>query len=118
MTIFNIFKFAKDFRTVQAGETLFKEGEPGDWMYVVLEGQIDVMFDDTFVETITEGGIVGEMALIDSKPRSATAIAKTECKLAPIDQKRFTFMVQTTPYFALEVMQVMADRLRRQHGHS
>jgi CRP-like cAMP-binding protein len=118
MTIFNLFKFAKDFRTLQAGETVFTAGNLGDWMYVVIEGQVDVTFPDQSVDTVSEGGIVGEMALIDSEPRSATAVAKTACKLAPIDQKRFTHLVQTTPYFALEVMHVMAERLRRQRARS
>jgi CRP-like cAMP-binding protein len=55
----------------------------------------------------------GEMALIDQTPRTATAIAKTPCKLAVIPEKRFLFMVQTTPHFALQIMKVMADRLRK-----
>jgi CRP/FNR family cyclic AMP-dependent transcriptional regulator len=53
------------------------------------------------------------MALIDQSPRSATAVAKTDCKLAPIDRRRFEFMVQQTPFFSLTVMKIMADRLRR-----
>jgi CRP-like cAMP-binding protein len=65
------------------------------------------------VETVGEGGIIGEMGLIDRGPRSATAIAKTDCKLVPLNEQRFTFMVQETPNFALQVMRIMADRLRR-----
>jgi CRP/FNR family transcriptional regulator, cyclic AMP receptor protein len=53
------------------------------------------------------------MALIDQAPRTATAIAKTPCKLAVISEKRFLFMVQTAPHFALQIMKVMADRLRK-----
>jgi CRP-like cAMP-binding protein len=53
------------------------------------------------------------MALLDKEPRSTTAIANTDCRLVPVDQKRFTFLVQQTPYFAIEVMQIMAERLRR-----
>ena len=45
--------------------------------------------------------------------RSATAVAKTDCKLAPINQNRFKFLVQQTPHFALHLMQGMAERLRR-----
>ncbi|HEU5100134.1 MAG TPA: Crp/Fnr family transcriptional regulator [Roseiflexaceae bacterium] len=62
------------------------------------------------------GGIVGEMALIDDRPRSATAVAATDCRLVPIDERRFTFLVQQTPMFALAVMRVMAERLRRRLG--
>jgi len=57
-----------------------------------------------------------EMALIDQAPRTATAVAKSPCKLAVITEKRFAFLVQTTPYFALHVMKVMAERLRRMDG--
>ena len=53
------------------------------------------------------------MALIEHAPRTATATAKTDCALVPISEKRFTFMVQQTPHFALQIMKVMAERLRR-----
>ena len=53
------------------------------------------------------------MALIDHSPRSATARAQTDCKVALIDERRFMFLVQETPFFALRVMGVMANRLRR-----
>ena len=56
----------------------------------------------------------GELALIDRRPRSATAVAVTACVLAPIDEKQFQFMVQQTPFFALQVMRVLTERLRRQ----
>ncbi len=57
--------------------------------------------------------MIGEMALIDHLPRSASARATTDAKLVPIDQRRFLFLVQETPFFAIHVMKVMADRLRR-----
>jgi CRP-like cAMP-binding protein len=47
------------------------------------------------------------------KPRSALAIARIDCRLVPIDEKRFTFLVQQTPYFSIQVMRVIAERLRR-----
>ncbi|MCI0525856.1 MAG: cyclic nucleotide-binding domain-containing protein [Nitrospira sp.] len=75
--------------------------------------QVDILIQDKVLETVKPGGILGEMALIDAKPRSATAVAKTDCKLVPIDEKRFVFLVQETPYFAIQVMQVMVERLRR-----
>jgi len=55
----------------------------------------------------------GEMALIDSSARSATAVARTDCELIPVDDKRFMFLVQQTPFFAIHVMRVLADRLRK-----
>jgi CRP-like cAMP-binding protein len=59
-----------------------------------------------------KGGIFGEMSLIDDKPRSATARARTDCELVPIDEGRFLELVHQKPGFALEVMKVMAERLR------
>ena len=52
------------------------------------------------------------MSLIDDAPRSADTIAKTECVLAPVDERRFLFLVHETPMFALHMMGVMAARLR------
>jgi CRP-like cAMP-binding protein len=71
------------------------------------------MIDGKLVETVRPGGILGEMALIDAAPRSATAIAKTQCVLVPIDEKRFADLIQRRPEFALHVMRVLANRLRR-----
>jgi len=111
MTI-KIFENTKDFKTFQAGETIFKEGEAGDLMYVVKHGEVEISVRGMVVETVTTGGIIGEMALIDTGPRSATASAFTDCQLVPINEQRFLFLVQQTPYFSLEVMQIMGNRLR------
>lgn len=81
-------------------------------MYIVVEGDVDIVISDKVIETVGPGGILGEMALIDNKARSATAIAKTDCKLLPINKTHFVFLVQETPYFALQVMRTMAERLR------
>jgi CRP-like cAMP-binding protein len=62
---------------------------------------------------VVSRGFFGEMALIDGGTRSATAIAKTDCKLVPITEKQFLFMVQETPFFALRVMRTLTARLRR-----
>jgi len=80
---------------------------------VILEGQVDIQASGKVLETIHSGGIFGELALVDNEPRSAEAVAKTDCKLVPINKKRFGFLVTETPFFALEVMKVMANRLRQ-----
>jgi len=108
----SFFRNAMDFESFSAGQIIFQEGQPGEVMYAVTEGEVDIIVQNKVMDTAGPGGIVGEMALIDTKPRSATAIAKTDCKLVPISEKRFTFLVQQTPNFALQVMRVMADRLR------
>ena len=82
-------------------------------MYVLLEGEMDILVGSLLVETAQRGALLGEMALIDNSPRTASAMAKTACRLAPIDQKRFHFLVQQTPNFATHVMKVLSARLRR-----
>lgn len=56
------------------------------------------------------------MALIDTKARSATVVARSDCRLVPINEKRFLVLVHQTPIFALLVMRVLADRLRRMNA--
>ena len=107
--------FASDeqFRTYYAGETIFQRDELGKTMYVVLDGEVNIVLNGNVVETVQRGGIFGEMALIDDSPRSASAVAVTTCRLTPIDERRFMSLVQATPSFALHVMGVLAERLRR-----
>jgi len=100
-------------RACEPGEVIFRAYDMGAEMYVVLEGDVELSIGDKVVETLGPGEPFGEMALIDQAPRTGTAVAKTACKLAVIPEKRFLFLVQTTPYFALQLMKVMADRLRR-----
>jgi CRP-like cAMP-binding protein len=102
-----------DPRACKAGEVIFRTFDMGAEMYVVLEGEVNLMIDSRVLETIGPGDPFGEMALIDQTPRTATAVARIACKLAVISEKRFLFMVQTTPDFALYIMKVMADRLRK-----
>jgi CRP/FNR family cyclic AMP-dependent transcriptional regulator len=94
------------------GETIFSTGDEGTMMYVVAEGEVEIWVGPVLAETVMPGGIFGEMALIDRQARSADAIAQTHCKLVPVDQRRFQFLVSETPFFALQVMAIMAERLR------
>ncbi len=96
-----------------AGDTIFAEGDAGSLMYAVAAGEVEIRSGKKVLEVVDKGGVFGEMSLIDGSPRSATAIAKTDCQLVPIDERRFTFMAQQTPFFALEVMRLMAARLRK-----
>jgi CRP-like cAMP-binding protein len=112
VTTIKYFRNSEDAQTFRAGQIVFTEGDPGNMMYAILEGEVDIMVGDQVVGIIPAGSIVGEMALIDHSPRSATAVARTECRLVPIDERRFLFMVQQTPNFSLDVMRIMAARLR------
>ena len=116
LNLVNLFKSAKNAETYAAGQVIFQEGQPGEVMYVMLEGEVEVVYQDTVLETIGPGAIIGEMALLESPSqylRTATARAKTTCKLVPVGQKQFTFLVHETPNFALHVMRVLAERLRK-----
>jgi CRP-like cAMP-binding protein len=96
-----------------AGDVLFSVGDPGDTMFAVVDGEIDVGIDGAVIEKIGVGGILGELSLIDEAPRSAGAVAAVPTKIARVDRHRFTFLVREHPTFALQVMSVMAARLRR-----
>ena len=111
-----LFERSDHVQEFQAGTTIFAEGTPGDVMYVILDGEVEVRTRNELVEVIGPGEIVGEMALIDAKARSATAVARSDCRLALVDERRFLFMVSETPFFALHVMRVLAERLRRRLG--
>jgi CRP-like cAMP-binding protein len=113
MAILNLFQYVKDQIPYSAGQVIFSEQDTGEVMYVVIDGEVEVSYHGQSIETIGPGGLLGELAIIDHKTRSATATAKTDCKLVAIDQQRFLFMIEETPFFGLEVMKVMADRLRR-----
>ena len=118
MTTLNLFRHATDGQMFAAGAVIFSEGAAGDFMYVVQSGEVEITRGGKVIDSAAPGGLIGEMALIDTGPRSATAIARTDCTLIPIDSKRFVRLVQDTPYFALTVMKIMADRLRRRLAES
>jgi CRP-like cAMP-binding protein len=113
MNLIELFRHQIDFQELPAGQVLFREGDRASFMYVLLSGTAEIIVHDKVVETPGPGDIVGEMAVIDNSPRSATVIAKTDCRLFPIERERFNFLVQKKPEFALHVMRVLAYRLRQ-----
>jgi len=102
----------KDVEEFTAGQVVLRAGDLGETMYVVVEGEVEIVDASLILEVAGPGSIVGELALIDDEPRSATVIAKSHCRLVPVDRRRFQYMTQETPFFALAVMKVLADRLR------
>ena len=84
-----------------------------DKMYVILSGELEVHLQGMVVDTLTQGGTFGEMALTDGSPRSATVVAKPSCELAAINEKTFVLLVDEMPYFALHTMRNLVHRLRR-----
>jgi CRP/FNR family cyclic AMP-dependent transcriptional regulator len=111
-----LFRHDSNALELAPGDFLFREGETGDKMYVLLEGNMEILLGDIVLETSGPGSLIGEMALIDSSPRTATVVAKTPCRLAQIDLRRFHFLVQQTPNFATHVMRTLANRLRHMNA--
>ena len=99
-------------RSFRAGEMIFKAGDKGEEFYVVKSGKVDVRLGNRTLQTLGEGEIFGEMALIDAEPRSADVVAETDCVLVPVGEKQFLFMTSEAPYFALSLMRVLVQRLR------
>jgi CRP/FNR family transcriptional regulator, cyclic AMP receptor protein len=100
---------ARDFK---AGEVIFKQGDAAAELFIVQSGEVEIRLGNRHLETVPQYGIFGEMALIDAAPRSATAVALTDVKLVAVGEKQFLFLIGNTPNFALNVMRVMARRLR------
>ena len=114
MPIKSISRGIEDAIDFRAGDTIFRTGEGADVMFYVVDGEVEIRWNDRVLEVVGPGEIMGELAMVDDSPRSATAVAKTDCKLAGISREHFKMLVQRNPVFALEVMRVMADRLRRE----
>ena len=100
----SLFASETEVISLALGEVLFEKGEPGHLMYVVKSGSLQILDGNYVYETVSAGGVVGEMALVDGSPRSATARAIEPSTVIPIDERRFLFMVQQTPFFALRVV--------------
>jgi CRP-like cAMP-binding protein len=99
-------------RFFKAGTTIFREGEEAHELFVIKSGEVRIQIGNRTVSELSADHIFGEMALIDNQPRSASAIAVTDVELVPVSEKQFLFLVGQTPYFALKVMRVLAERLR------
>jgi CRP-like cAMP-binding protein len=96
----------------KAGTTIFREGEQAHELFVIKSGEVRIQIGNRTVSELSADHIFGEMALIDNEARSASAIAVTDVELVPVSEKQFLFLVSQTPYFALKVMRVLAQRLR------
>jgi len=103
-----------------AAKPIFSENEKsggffskGTRMYLLLDGEIGLMIRNKFFGVVKAGEIFGELAVIAGVPRSATAMAKTECKVLSLDEKQFHAALQKTPEFALMMMSSMGQRMRQ-----
>lgn len=113
LDVLALFANAPDYVTYSPGQVLVTEGELGDTMYILLEGELAITIEGRSIDHLTTGSVFGEMALVDSRPRSATVTTASDSKIIPINRERFANLVGENPEFGLEVMRIMSSRLRR-----
>lgn len=113
MDILALFRGSKNALTLAAGDTLFEQGDAGDTMFALVEGELSVVLDGREIDRLRPGDIFGEMSLVDGSPRSATVRAATEVEVVPIDREWFAIAVKREPNFALHVLGVAVVRVRR-----
>ena len=94
-----------------AGTVLAREGGTGNEFVVVLEGEVEVRRGDEVVATLGPGDYVGEIALLDDRPRTATAVAKTSVVVEVISRPEFATLLADVPDVAAQIMATMAERL-------
>jgi CRP/FNR family transcriptional regulator, cyclic AMP receptor protein len=107
--------FARSMGTVmtyQAGDTVFRENDTPQFMYVVLTGAVEISSHGKSIESIHAGDAFGILPLLDDQPIPITARASESTDLALIDRKKFRFMVEELPNFVWYVMSELAHRLR------
>ena len=111
-------RFARDFK---AGEVLFEEGQPGDFMYVVQSGEIEIRRTvgegERVLAVLPAGEFFGEMAILNGRPRSATAIVRSDARLLVIEGKTFEAMLRARPEIALRMIKALATRLEHANQH-
>jgi len=111
-------RFARDYR---AGAVLFEEGQPGDYMYVVQEGEVEIrrQVGETgrVLAVLPAGEFFGEMAILNGRPRSATAVCRSTCRLLVIEGKTFEAMLRARPEIALRIIKSLAGRLENANQH-
>lgn len=113
------FKASGSAQSVAAGKTIFVENEKSnplflqrDKMYFLVEGEVDLTVSKSHVGVVRNGELFGEMALITGMPRTATATAKTDCRLYTLTNSQLQSALSTAPEFGLLLMSIMIARLR------
>ena len=96
----------------KAGDVLILEGEPGDSFYVIVEGTVRVEHGDETVRSMTAGGFLGEIALLEGGPRTATATCVTDCRLLEIRRHEFERLMATMPDVSRRVRSAIERRVR------
>lgn len=109
--------FEKFVRTYNKKEVIFQEGSEGHEMFVIMNGSVRLLkkskAGNKLLTKLKAGEFFGEMAIIDSLPRSASAVAEVNnTKLIVLNRQKFTYLVQQIPHFSFTIMERLAQRLR------
>ena len=112
MRFLDMFRDWENTEEYDARTVIFSERDPADVMYVILSGEIELTLHGEPLGAEGEGGIIGEMAIINSATRSATATTLSKVKLARLDRNEFKALIADNTEFSLHVMAVLANRLR------
>jgi len=111
-------RFARDFK---AGSVLFEEGQPGDYMYVVTAGEVEIRRQvgetERVLAVLPAGEFFGEMAILNARPRSATAVVRVDSRLLVIEGSTFEAMLRARPEIALRIIKALALRLENANQH-
>jgi CRP-like cAMP-binding protein len=104
-------------KAAAAGTTIFAKGDPGTSLCAVCSGTVMIRNrspdgKDAVLNLVQTGEVFGEIALLDGRPRTADAVAMTDCELMVIDRREFIPLVQSRPDIALKLIEVLCDRLR------
>lgn len=103
---------AVDRVEVPKGEVLMAEGTPGHDFFLIVDGKAKITLRDKTLATLGPGEFVGEMALLDQGPRSATAVAQTPMTLLVLTARDFSRILEEVPVVTKKIMKGMAGRLR------
>lgn len=95
-----------------AGRELIRQGRIGNEFFVIVKGTVEVFRDGRLIDTLGPGDFLGEIALIDHRPRTATAVCKTDCTLLVLAHREFHTLLEDSPGIATAVMRSLAERLR------
>jgi CRP-like cAMP-binding protein len=102
----------------ELGTEIFKEGETGDCMYIIQQGNIKIHKGNTTLAILKEKEVFGELSLLDADTRSASATANTDCILYKIDQEPFYELMDERPEVAKGFIKILCQRLRTMNEKS
>jgi CRP/FNR family transcriptional regulator, cyclic AMP receptor protein len=97
---------------LEEGTVIFEEGDFGDSMYIIYQGEIKIYKANTTLAVLKEKEVFGELSLLDAESRSASALANTDCYIFKIDQEPFFELIDSRPEIARGFLKMLCKRLR------